>query len=58
VLESLPAHYREVLLLSFYHQFAYKQMADMLGVPLGTIKSRLHAAVAAFAKAWEKREKR
>lgn len=58
VLEDLPAHYREVLLLSFYHQFAYKQMADMLCVPLGTVKSRLHAAVAAFAKAWERREKK
>lgn len=57
VLEELPEHYREVLLLSFYHQFAYKQMADMLGVPLGTVKSRLHAAVAAFAKAWERKEK-
>ncbi len=57
VLESLPAHYREVLLLSFYHQFAYKQMSEMLGIPLGTVKSRLHAAVASFAKEWERREK-
>jgi len=57
VLAELPAPYREVLLLSYFHGFAYKQMADMLGVPLGTIKSRLHAGVAAFAKAYRARTK-
>ncbi len=53
VMAALPESYREALLLSFYHRFAYKQMADMLGIPLGTVKSRLHAAVAAFAKLYK-----
>jgi RNA polymerase sigma-70 factor (ECF subfamily) len=53
VLADLPAHYREVLVMSYYHQFAYKEMADMLEIPLGTVKSRLHAALAAFAKAYK-----
>jgi RNA polymerase sigma-70 factor (ECF subfamily) len=58
VLSELSPLYREVLVLSFFHRFAYKEMADMLGVPLGTVKSRLHAAVAAFAKAFKAQEKR
>ena len=55
VLAEMPAIYREVLLLSYFHQFAYKQMAEMLGVPLGTVKSRLHAALAQFTRAFRAR---
>ena len=44
--EHLPAHLKEVLILGYYHGFAYKEMAGILGVPIGTIKSRLHSAVA------------
>ena len=50
--DSLPEHLREVLNLAYYHQFAYKEIAEMLSIPLGTVKSRLHAAVAAFVKNW------
>jgi RNA polymerase sigma-70 factor (ECF subfamily) len=56
VLADMPAHYREVLVMSYFHQFAYKEMADMLHIPLGTVKSRLHAALAAFAKAYKAQE--
>jgi len=53
VLAEMPGHYREVLVMSYFHQFAYQEMADMLAIPLGTVKSRLHAALAAFAKAYK-----
>jgi RNA polymerase sigma-70 factor, ECF subfamily len=53
VLAEMPAHYREVLVMSYFHQFAYREMAEMLAIPLGTVKSRLHAALAAFAKAYK-----
>jgi RNA polymerase sigma-70 factor, ECF subfamily len=53
VLGGLPDHYREVLVMSYFHQFAYKEMAEMLHVPLGTVKSRLHAALAAFARSFK-----
>ena len=46
----MPDHLREVLVLGYFHRFAYKEMADILEVPLGTVKSRLHAAVAHFAR--------
>jgi len=53
VIDSLPDHQREVLVLAYFHQLAYKDMADALDIPLGTVKSRLHAAVANFAKQWK-----
>jgi len=52
---SLPDPLREVLLLSYFHQFSYKEVAQMLDIPLGTVKSRLHTAVGTFAKQWKAR---
>lgn len=49
---AMPEHLREILLLSYFHQFPYKQISDILSIPLGTVKSRLHAAVAHFADRW------
>jgi len=50
---NMPEHLREILLLSYFHQFPYKQISDILDIPLGTVKSRLHAAVAHFADRWK-----
>jgi len=58
VIDSMPDHLREVLLLGYYQHFAYKDIADVLGIPLGTVKSRLHAAVANFAVAYRRRMER
>lgn len=52
VVDALPAHYREILLLNYFQRMSYGQIAESLGIPLGTVKSRLHAAVAAFAERW------
>jgi RNA polymerase sigma-70 factor, ECF subfamily len=49
---AMPEHLREILLLSYFHQFPYKQISEILEIPLGTVKSRLHAAVAFFADRW------
>jgi RNA polymerase sigma-70 factor, ECF subfamily len=53
-LEGLSPALREILLLSYFQRLSYAQIADDLNIPLGTVKSRLHAAVAAFAKNWKK----
>ncbi len=52
VVDDLSPHLREILLLSYFQRLSYNQIADVLAIPLGTVKSRLHTAVAAFAQAW------
>jgi len=52
VVDGLPSHYREILLLAYFRKMSYQQIAESLEIPLGTVKSRLHAAVASFAEAW------
>ncbi|WP_368859060.1 sigma-70 family RNA polymerase sigma factor [Cohnella sp. GbtcB17] len=41
---KLPLRYREVLLLEIHYQLSIQEMAKMLDVAEGTIKSRLHRA--------------
>ena len=53
--DQLPDHLREVLLLAYFKQLPYKEVAEVLGIPLGTVKSRLHAAVGTFAQLWKTR---
>ena len=51
--DELPSHLREILLLNYFQQMSYVQISDSLEIPLGTVKIRLHAAVAAFRNAWQ-----
>jgi RNA polymerase sigma-70 factor (ECF subfamily) len=50
---EMPMSLREVLLLAYFQKMSYSQIADTLEIPLGTVKSRLHAAVGAFATKWK-----
>jgi RNA polymerase sigma-70 factor (ECF subfamily) len=52
VVEEMPHHFREILLLSYFQRLSYAQIAESLSIPLGTVKSRLHAAVACFASSF------
>ncbi|HSW46255.1 MAG TPA: RNA polymerase sigma factor [Phycisphaerae bacterium] len=52
VLSEMPERLREVLVLSYYHGFPYKEIAEILGVPLGTVKSRLHSAIEHFGRSY------
>ena len=45
---ALPDRLREVLVLRYYEDLGEEEMARVLGIPRGTIKSRLHAAVKAL----------
>ncbi len=40
-LDGIPAEFREVVLLADVHEFAYKEIAETLNVPVGTVMSRL-----------------
>ena len=53
VIANMPESLREILILAYFNKFSYKQMAEILGIPIGTVKSRLHTAVARFAKDWK-----
>ena len=47
----LPDHQREVIGLVFVAGLTMADVAEVLGVPVGTVKSRLHHARAALARA-------
>jgi RNA polymerase sigma factor (sigma-70 family) len=47
-LVELPARQREVILLIAWAELDYAEAAEALGVPLGTVRSRLHRARAAL----------
>ena len=44
VLKTLPREYREILVLREFEQMSYTEIAETLGVPQGTVESRLHRA--------------
>ena len=53
IIADLPENLRIILTLSYFEQFSYKQMAEILSIPIGTVKSRLHTAVGQFARNWK-----
>jgi RNA polymerase sigma-70 factor (ECF subfamily) len=50
LLDAMPAGQREVLLLRFADDLSLAQIGAALGIPVGTVKSRLHAALTALKK--------
>ena len=49
-LESLPPDFRAVVILSDIEEFSYKEIAEIMGCPIGTVMSRLHRARRALQK--------
>lgn len=49
-LDSLPEHHRMVVLLADVEELGYAEIADVLGIPIGTVRSRLARARAALQK--------
>lgn len=43
-IETLPERYRAVVVLYYLEEVSYPEIADILGVPLGTVKTHLHRA--------------
>jgi RNA polymerase sigma-70 factor (ECF subfamily) len=63
-LEKIPVQYREVVLLADVQEFSYKEVAATLGVPVGTVMSRLsrgrkllRAELSGFAQSYGIQEK-
>ncbi len=53
IVEELPENLRVVLVLSYFSEMPYKEIAEIVDAPLGTVKSRLHTAVRLFAEKWK-----
>jgi len=53
-IEALPEHFRLPVLLADVEGFSYKEISDIMDVPIGTVMSRLHRGRKALQKAlWE-----
>lgn len=44
-IETLPDGLRQTLILAYFEDLKYREIADVLKIPVGTVKSRLHAAL-------------
>ncbi len=53
IIAQMPDNLKAILILAYFEQFSYKQMAEILSIPIGTVKSRLHTAVVHFTRKWK-----
>lgn len=44
LIDSLPPHYRVVVLLRHQQDLSYEEIAESLNLPIGTVKARIHRA--------------
>ena len=57
VVDSLPDLLRQAIVLAYFQGLKYQEIADVLDIPLGTVKSRLNAAMTKLAEAWHAKVK-
>lgn len=50
--ERLPDFLKQVVILAYYQGLKYRDIAGILGIPVGTVKSRLHSALMKLQEAW------
>jgi RNA polymerase sigma-70 factor (ECF subfamily) len=50
---SLGESMQQVVNLVYYQGLKYREAAEVLGIPVGTVKSRLHAAVQRLGILWD-----
>jgi RNA polymerase sigma-70 factor (ECF subfamily) len=50
--DRLPDFLRQVVVLAYYQGLKYREIAEILAIPVGTVKSRLHAALVKLQEAW------
>jgi RNA polymerase sigma-70 factor, ECF subfamily len=56
LIEALPAPLREAIVLRELQGMGYREIAEVTGVPIGTVMSRLSRARAALRRAWDAKE--
>lgn len=50
--DALPVEQRAVILLYYYHDLSQKEIAEILNIPLGTVKSRHYTAIKKLRQDW------
>lgn len=55
LIDELPPHYRIVVVLRHQQDLSYEEIAEALGLPLGTVKARIHRARALLKRHIEDR---
>jgi RNA polymerase sigma-70 factor, ECF subfamily len=53
LIEALPVPLREAIVLRELQELGYREIAEVTGVPIGTVMSRLHRARSALRRAWD-----
>ncbi|MEN6449279.1 MAG: RNA polymerase sigma factor [Thermoguttaceae bacterium] len=57
-LDRLPDHFRLVVLMFYFEECSYRQIAEALEIPIGTVMSRLARAKAALMDLWREPERK
>jgi RNA polymerase sigma-70 factor (ECF subfamily) len=52
MMESLDSDYRKIVELIYFEGYTHSEVSEHLGIPLGTVKTRLRAAIMVFRKAF------
>ena len=55
LIEALSPQLREAVVLRELYELDYRQIAEVTGVPIGTVMSRLHRARSALRRGWERK---
>lgn len=56
-LDGLPESMHAVIQLVYYQGMKYREAAEVLDIPVGTVKSRLHAAIIRLTDVWSQQNK-
>jgi len=54
-LEKLPPHLALTVYLAYYQGLKYREIAELLAIPIGTVKTRLHDAVLRLREQYKKK---
>lgn len=55
-LDELPENYYTVVQMVYFQGWKYRDVAEALDVPVGTVKSRMNTAISKLAEAWPQAE--
>ena len=50
--DGLPEQLRSAVHLVYFQGLKYREAAEILAIPVGTVKSRLHAAILKLTEEW------